>query len=301
MNKVFLTLLGCVIGLGMWSSASASLLTSLAVADGSQDLLNDTSVAGYKDNGAAGLSVDDVIFGIALVQDVNGDTSKSDQIAVVFSAKIIEFVDNDSSGTISNGDEFKLGYNDTGDYDLTDLLPASLQPKNGRAGTLGQDEIAVVISHPTTAFSFPTFADFAGGTAFNDPAIDYEATIGLVDDGVGGNDFFSAIVNDNPFTTNQIEMVEAGGFSVMDASGSYGNGPGTIFLPVTGLTTNPEVGLFGSVDFLTNVNYATEYGFTDDADFFINAVPEPASVAVWSLLAIGCVAFGRRRLSRKAA
>ena len=290
MRLIFMLAMSVFIG-ALARSGLASVLTDAALADGVQDVLSDSSKALLDDNGAPGLSVGDVLYGFAQISGVSPDFAgayppdASTRLIIVFSAEIKSV----------SGTTFTLGKATSGSHKLSDLLPASLDPKFGRKSG---DEIAVVISGPKILSSLSA-ADFAGGSAF-DSGYKYEATIGLAD---LANDFFEVDFVKGAGTRNEL-----GGFSVLDASGSYGNGPGIEYLPATnpddgttlkdfsGTLKRPEVGFVSTI-----FSVPGEYDYNDIAKFSINAVPEPASVAVWSLLAIGCVAFGRRRLSRKAA
>ncbi len=285
------------------SSVHGSVLTEWVSADGDQNILEDSSLSNQDGTGALfAPNVGDVIYGWARISKIrNSDFSDvgypADTLAVVFSAKVTSFDAVSKTYTLGYNDIDNTGDSDpTNDHRLVDLLPSFLGPKAGRAGTLGANEIAVIISNPN---GFTDDKDkFKEGTLFdvaNNPGTSYEATVGLVDP---VQDFLE--VNfDNPLGG----FNELGGFTVMDASGSYGNGGGIIYIPVYGLTNfagatkTPEVGLFGAI----LGGGFSGYDYTDKANFLINPIPEPASVAVWSLLAVGLVAVGRRRLSRKAA
>ena len=289
-------------------SAHASLLLSFVPADGVEDQLRDSSSAVLEDrdntnasSAFASVTVGDVIFGWAQISGVgpkNTGYPPADgrRLFVVFSAKVVGITTTPTETIID------LGYNDVGSNKLVDLVPAAIGPKDGRhPGTKGASEIAVILSGPNqlsgSGLSAADFKNKTPGKGFFSPGFSYEATVGLVDP---AQDFFQV-----KLSLGGAE--ELGGFTVMDASGSYGNdvdfvpvhdpfAPGSPLEDATGAVRRPEVGLSGGIS-----ESKGDYDFVDNARFSINAVPEPASVAVWSLLAIGCVAFGRRRLSRKAA
>ncbi len=281
MRRFFLAT-GILMVLGWAATASkAGMVDTYVVADGVEDQLLDTSRALLDDlDASGGVSVGDVVYGWAAISGVNPDPNgyglQANRIVVVFSAKVVSI-----SGTIAT-----LGYNDTGSHDLTDLLPPSLHPQNGRTGTLGQDEIAVVISGPNPVSPVVDPATFAAGNGFSS-GYQYEATLGLVQP----DDFFQ--VDLGAFANN-----ERGGFTVMDASGSYGNSPGVIYIPVSitdfgGVTHSVEVSMLGTI-FSPGAN---GYDFSDLTTFTINAAPEPSSLALWCLVGAGVAGYVRRRRS----
>ncbi len=264
------------------SPAQAGMVDTYVVADGVEDELTDTSRALLDDLDSSGsVTVGDVIYGWVAISGVNPDPNgyglQPNRIVIVFSAKIVS----------QSGTRYTLDYNDTDSHDLLDLLPPALHPKNGRTGTLGQDEIAVVISGPNPVSPVIDPNVFAAGNAFN-VGYQYEATLGLV----GPEDFFEA---DLGVGANN----ERGGFTVMDASGSYGNSPSVIYIPVTvtdlgGVTHSVEVSLEGTI-FAPGAN---GYDFSDLSNFRINAAPEPATFALWGLIgAAGATYLRRRRVS----
>ena len=155
----------------------------------------------------------------------------------------------------------------------------------GRTGA-ATDTIAVILSGPNPVAGVNE-SGFSDGPAFGSLDYDYEATVGLV----GGDDFFEVIFFSSLVPNEQV------GFTAQDASGSYGNS-GTAYVPVAGIadfagTTKPsDVGLLGTV-----LGPTDDYEYSDTADFLINAVPEPASMAVWAagLWCSAGVSFRRRK------
>lgn len=253
-------------------------------ADGSVDLL-----------GAPTFSAGDVVFGMITISDIdpsgapNSNIGQTEQLAILFSTVL-----GGAAGTVyAPGTIIPLiPVADAGNaYDLRNLLDATISG----AASLNDDSVFVVVGNETGTdeggtdplnFSEAT-AEAEIGLFANASGWFWEMTGGLVED----HDFFDFNFVGPPGAIG----LEAGGFSVQ----SHDLG-GVAFLPVdvanaagTAITTHDLTLDFGSV-FATG---DSPWTFEDEATFTINTyVPEPATIAVWSILAgIGGI-VGMRRL-----
>ncbi len=245
--------------------AQAGILGSVISNDGIVDTLTDDSRAFHVDNDAAGLSVGDELFGwIQITSTTASGAINPPGLVGIFSATI-------TGGTGGVATPWTLGAT-AGVNSLTSLAPSLTAASGGSAAELAKS-IFVLGGRPTAfnAGALSGGAGIAGAKAeltIIDSAMGFEALIGL--DGV--DDFFNA------FSVG-INLIEDGGFTVFKSS--IGTGP-AVFLPLTGTLGGTHDALLNGIVF----NSAdTPWKFQDNTNFFINTVPEPASMAVWGLLA----------------
>ncbi len=295
--------------------------------DGIRDKVEDESRSQIFDTGSGGVvGIGDVIYGVIRIDGIDGNPTGSTTWAA-FSWEITgTFTVPGAVGAIYNG-FYLSATSKANSKSLYNLIDGSVA---GRPGDLNPlwDNAAVV------AFDTPPL------TGGNDLTTRIDAGTLSVDDAVGASGMSGASstmrallgeVGDDEITV-RLRKTEGNGTTTWSGlTGLAGENPiGNERFGLSVLYTNPIMpgvqiikekttlldGTEIEADFGTGVASGGDQGlflsavgssssstafFTDQGNMYLNAVPEPASIAVWSLLAVGCVAFGRRRLSRKAA
>lgn len=320
--------------LGFVQTSSASALSSLLSFDGAEDTLNDNSQNKIFDmDGDDALSAGDQIVGLFQIEKVNvtGDPSPG----AIFAATAFEirtpFL---TSGGDLAFDLVPIYHSDTNslmnlidpalhpagftasDWDQTVGLVFSIDDVSSGAGTDASvnpydpahtEANTSIISSVLTAvngYSLDVALGIVGsydmsGTTFTNSA-----------NANGDTDFLQAKVTDSSFTT--ISGIEAddngaqilsqrGGFTVL--ANTFGSS--TKFLPLDVLrfsasgTTDHDVVLQpdGAVQTTELTDTDANWSVVDDANFKINAVPEPTSMLAWGGLAsiLGLAAARRRK------
>jgi len=301
MSRFFMFSLACLLSV-MASTAQATVLSKYLTLDGpahfstppsqggGEDHLKDNSVSKFVDADASGpgYTTGDAIWGVLSIRDVLSSPTNVDQqvqspeqIAIVFSAKI----DSIAGGIIN-----LVPINDvTKPYDLRNLLAGS-----SAAGHLNGDTVATILTtdQAFTAAQDPQNFTTANFTAnFASPIWSWELTADQVP---GTDDFFQFEPGSRTNTGTDV-----GALTVTSAAFA---GPGS-FLPVDVADFNNVIhfgGLTldqGNVTPASSVQQSHGWTFTDQSDLYINAVPEPGSIAVFGLL--GAAAFARARRRNK--
>lgn len=278
--------------------AQASILSNLLSFDGpvhwtpplpfrggGEDKIDDDSRSVFIDQGAAGYSTGDVIWGILTISDVQASDSDPlnvdkdvelppNRIVFVFSAQIV--------GAGSYPGTFALGPigNAGSIYDLRQLLDPSVQ--NG----LGDNTILSVFSAVDTLNNNPL--DWTPSTVETNLTAakgwSWELTAGMA---ANSDDFFEFLPD-----PGSLSGTDRGGLTITSQAFS------AVWLDVdvndfSGTTHYNQLVLNPGV-----VTYEPIAGwtFTDHSTFFVNAVPEPVSLLTWAGLAgIGAVFAARRR------
>ncbi len=285
----------CATGL----STEASILGKYLTFDGAPDDLVGISRASIFDgDGSLDTSVGDVIYGFVSISDTDLGDPSPDEIAVLFAAQILDSTVDGGGNTV-----FRMGAVDpttnagaNASYTLSTLindagLSPQVDPSRAPAGASASDALGVVV----TATGINPLSPELGSLADFAPAgFAYEATLGFDPAStLSAGDFLQF----QPLGVAGIVGGLAGGFSIFDDP----FGSSVIYLPVdaarfdTGASTPHDISLFNGVIF-DNTSSSSPWDFTGASNFQLNAVPEPASVATWSLLAFaGLVALRIRR------
>lgn len=302
----FYVAITCVCLIGVCSNSShASVLTSRLTFDGpvhhtllagapfqggGEDKLQDDSVSALVEaaNGAPGLSVGDIIYGVVNMTNTQASTqtnqgiSQTEQITLVFSAQI--------TGGGGAGVPFTLGaIGDIGSaYDLRNLMSASIL--DDFTSGPDDDSIFVIMSNPTGT------AEVGGINPLNISSTSIGSTLtnanGWTGDAIGGlldGDFFEFLA------TGGLSGIERGGFSIQTH-----NMGSVAFLPVdtvnsAGTISFHDVTLdIGSVNAASAEEQNNGWLFADQSSFYVNAVatvPEPAAVLVWSTISVAAACW----------
>ncbi len=272
----------CIFG----SSADASIFGGFLSYDGLQDEIRDNSFSLFEDNGAAGISEGDVISGIILVESItasgvgNQPTGFTEQTVVAFAATITGI-----EGTVGVDAIYTLG-SATGT--LSSLLTAGIIADAG----IDMDTIAVVVSSETGFGDDPNAnpANWAASdvaTNFGTYGFGWEGTLGVV----GGDDFFEA----RDSVDTNVLFDEAGVFTVQS---SQGWGSNLLDVSINDFTDDEakfgDVTLSGDIFGAGDDPSSNGWFFEDNTTFFINPVPEPGSLAIWSTVMVVCLSSRRR-------
>ncbi len=294
------------------ASANAGVISSLLTFDGpvhhtlnafgspttggGEDQLNDESRGKLVDPGSDGFSTGDILFGMITISDVdssgvpNVGVGAFQQIAMVYAAKILAPVSGDPAGF------FRLGAvgDSTNAHDLRKLLDSTL----GTSAALGLDDSSVFVmlgnqtgTHPSEGGSAADPLNFDLGTPELE-LLEFNSGNGWAWEATGG------IVTSTDYFQAQLalsgDLTEKGGFSIQ----KHDFGSGTVFLPVDvksllGAITTHDVILFNGTVTATS---DAPWDFEDQSAFVVNAVPEPATLGIWTGI---LVAFGAARVKRR--
>lgn len=293
----------CVAALAAFAvPAQAGILSNLLTFNSQEDTLIDQSVDGIFDTDSNGIDVGDVLYGIAQIDQVQPDGGTSintppDAIAIAVAAKITN-VSGTLTGVGLESLDLTFGVSDAAGLTLNDLLGpgADVTAAGSVFGVFEQkdapkDPIDYLNDDSGAA---PTgLANLSAANGWK-----YVASGGLKGTNDNGDaDFFEAslIFNNGVLLTG----VQRGGFSILDDT----FGPSVSYLPVsidniagTSTTGHDIVILPGSTISAANTPFSTNgWDYENNASYRLNAVPEPASFAVWSLILVGGAASKRRR------
>ena len=308
MNKFFLGL-ACVVAMLVFSNtADASILSSLLTFDGpehtgtagafqggGEDKLQDDSLSQWvkgANNIGAGFEVGDMIWGIMTLSDIHASGRDSvavganppGQVAFVFSAKI-------AGMTSGSGGSFALApiANAGNAYDLRNLLHSSvtsglsnnslmvgLSSYNDPADDSGLDPLNWSTTQvddadgfrTTNGWSWELTADLVPGT---DDFFDFSGNAQG-----GGTDRGALTISSQAFSVTEWLDVD-----VLDFANEVHKGDITLDV--------------GTVTPASESQQERGWTFTDQSTFYVNPVPEPASVITWACLAVIGAAFGARR------
>jgi hypothetical protein len=303
-----------IVSLGV-TQIKASVMSSSISMNGIEDQIQDNSVAvRVLDADTSGtVTVGDIVVGIIrLVTNTTDNIQISNTIGeldVLFSA---EFTSGPTAPVaLLGGLHFTVGPVDpagaTG-FSIEEMLssfPAASFPSSASTvfAVLGDPSPAADVTQGTLAAALAAFnsgshaLDMTGGFSSLTDFFEIE----LRD--LNGDGVISALEYAAQSSGNQVG-VEAGGFTVLSSPGLPA---GSLFLPVSvtdlagTTTTSHDVGLPSTALLRPN---ATELGngweFADQAIVKINvqAIPEPASLLVWSVIVVTASGFGIRRRRR---
>ena len=277
--------------------AQAGVLSSLLSFDGNPDKLQDDS-AGVVIKGAgnlgAGLEVGDIVQGVINFDQIGAPAGPvgDNSIWGVYSLEVFAGPGGPGSyflGAVSDSTKSVAGAG--GLLSQAGVSTAGLTATGAGATA---DALFAVFEFAGTAFTVPDDASATSGTTIMsggkiggqvDASWDLVLTAGFAGDDAYRIDEFAPAIG-----------VFHGSFSVFD----HGFGPGVTFLDlangVLGNAGNVVVE-FGSITPALPGGIASNNGFDfeDSGDFFVNAVPEPGSMAIFACL--GLVALGRRRFA----
>lgn len=293
----------CVLSLALMLSprASAGVISALLSVNSASDVIKDDSHGFLIDvNNSGSVDVGDVGFGIARVDEINSDGTVKGRAYVVYSAEISNISGNTVTHTITSN---------TSGYTLESLL-------NFSQDTFG-NSIAVLLewngsgSNPFLDSSAYPFGGSGGSFSGKTPSemmsdLQTLAANSTIWFGVGlsGNlDAFTITLNTNPDLLGRYFHSVSAALSVTYVNGAL---DGNDFLP---LFVNPNFFAAGQVQMRLNkdpttspfgYDYDTQGGSistNDDGNYYVNYVPEPASMIGLASLALAGAGLGfvRRR------
>lgn len=298
MSRFFSLALACMLSV-VASTAQATVLSSFLTFDGpvhhtvnaqgnpfqggGEDFLQDDSVSAYDDRGAQGFGPGDVVWGVMTLSEIDSSGQPSlpvaspNQIAIVFSVQLGAPI----PGVTNGFTNLPIG-NAADPLDLRNLLAGS-----PAIGHINDNTVAIVLSSSQADlpsedpinFSTANFtANFASGIW------EYEVTADLIPN---TDDFFH-------FVGDLTGGLDAAALTITDSAF------GAAWLPVdvrdfAGIIHFGDVTLDrGRVDPASQDQQARGWFFRDDSSLFVNAVPEPGSMAVFGLLGVAGILRARR-------
>ena len=303
-------LLAAIAAMAFPASADAGVLSSLLSFDGAEDIINDDSVGNFREvmgNTTDGrLVVGDLLQGVINFNPIDGNGVPTGQSVIgIYSLEIV------SIGAGGTSLELRGA---TGAQSVNAIMAAAGVDTSGLTGTFAGAANGFAVLESSVS-DITGRADFLGpvdatGTGFGftttNLSSNYSAVATLGFDGVDDNHtIFSAAPGGVPLdlTDTTVAAGFAGtGISFAGFHGAYSItdhafGTSVAFLPIL----NPITGGFGDVTIVNGSVSGTDsatvgngWDFNDDGDFRLNAVPEPATAAMFGC--IGMVALlGRRR------
>lgn len=323
--KIFYFALAVAICAAALPEARGSIWNDLSF-DGVRDKLEDESRSQILDNGDGIVNVGDIIYGIIRIDTIDGNQTNSQRWAA-FSWQITGTFDPAGLGGSAYNGFYLSATPKASSKSLFSLVGGGVSGRPADASPLWDAAAVIAFDTPTLSGSNDPTTRIDNGTLTVDDAVGASGISGASSTlrailGELGTDEITARL----FKTETNGTTTWAGITAAAGSNPVGNerfGLSVLFTNPTlsgvtiikekttlldgttiysdfstGDSANGDQGLFLSA--VGSGSSSTAF-FTDQGNMYINAVPEPASVAVWSLLAIGCVAFGRRRLSRKAA
>ena len=292
--KRILAIVVCGVLAGFASHARASVLANNMTFNGIEDLFVDESRSNALDrDSSGGLSVGDVIYGYVSFDERNLDGGGNEPIqggrlAALFSIKV-------TAETSAGSKIFLHGANDVAGSTFADLLDADLLAEGVGGAAISADAMFVIVESTTAVSPVNTAPDLKWFTGAD---WDIVATGGVV---AANGDFLQVFDNSNSVTG--LNYLETASLSVLQ----HTLGGGVVFLDNVGADdfTIPGTSLsdaFGqiairSATITPNTNPDSgNWALQDNGNFAFNAVPEPATFAVWGLLAsVGLIGAYRRR------
>ena len=310
MNKFFLGL-ACVVAMLVFvNTAEASILSGLLTFDGpehtpagavfqggGEDALQDDSLSKWvkgAGNIGDGFEVGDIIWGFMTLSDLDASGRESvavgpnppGQVAFVFSAKI-------AGMTSGSGGSIELApiADDSSNYDLRNLLDSSV------TSGLSNNSLMVGLS----SYNNPTGAGDSGLDPLNWSTTQVDDADGFRTTNGWSWELTADLV---PLTEDFFE------FSGSAVAGGTDRGALTISSQAFSVTEWLDVDVFdfasvkhksditldvGTVNIASQGAQNRGWTFTDQSTFYVNPVPEPASVITWACLAVIGAAFGARR------
>lgn len=294
MSRLLTFTLACLLGAAA-SPAQASILggyltfdgpvhrTSPPSRGGGEDLLKSNALSVLVDQGAPGFDKDDVVWGMLKLNSIGvssltpKNVSLTNQIVVVFSARIDAPTPSGAINLVPVGDA-------TNPYDLRKLLDPSVQ--NG----LSDQTLATVLSSGPPQAPDDDPWNWSP-TQISDPATGFSVANGwswelTADLQPGTDDFYHFL------PTGLTSGIDATALTITSSSFP------TTWLPVDVADFAGGVHLGdltldrGFVGLAAPAQLARGWTFTDDSSLFVNAVPEPTSLAVLGVL--GAAALLRR-------
>lgn len=306
------------------SFVNASVLSNLLTSDGpahyalnngapyqggGEDKLQDDSVSKFEDvDGSGGYSKGDVIWGVLTLSQVqssgrgvvNVGSFPPGQVAVVFSAKIAGFATNSTGATVFNLAPIA---DSTSNYDLRKILPLSVQ--NG----LSNESIITILSSTTDENVLSGAENPLNWFTYqvNNSLVDPSTTVAGSSKFTNANNWFWELTADMKAANNDffqfvpdaaLEGRDKGGLTITS------NAFGATWIPVDVID---YLGVMHKNDLTLNLGVVSNAGdyylghgwtLTDKSDLYVNAVPEPAAMAVWVVLC-GCGGLGLFRRRRR--
>ncbi len=302
--KKLLILAACLCAAtGIAKDAKASVLANNMTFNGTEDVFIDESRANIVDTDGNGvLSVGDVIYGYVSFDERNLDGGGNENIqggrlAALFSIKV-------TAETSPGSKIFLHGANDTAGTTFADLLDAGLLAEGVGGAAIDSDAMFLIVESTTAVSPVNTATSLAWFTSAD---WDIVATGGVV---AANGDYFQAKDRSDyggagP-ADDDILIQETASLSVLQHTLSGG----VVFLDNVGADDFliPGVSLadaFGqiairSATVTNNTNSdSASWALQDNGNFAFNAVPEPATFAVWGVFGLIGVASGIRRRYRK--
>lgn len=296
MKKIILILgVACALA-AVAQNASASVLANNMTFNGIEDVFVDESRSNVIDNGDGKLSAGDVIYGYVSFDERNLDGGGNEPIsggrlAALFSIKV-------TAETAPGSKIFLHGANDTAGSTFADLLDAGLLAEGVGGAAIDSDAMFLIVESTTAPSPVNTATSLAWFTGAD---WDIVATGGVV---AANGDYLQVFDNSNSITG--LDYRETASLSVLQ----HTLGGGITFLDNVGADdfTIPGTSLadaFGqiairSATITPNTNSDSgSWALQDNGNFAFNAVPEPASVAVWGAGLLVAVAAATRRRRKK--
>lgn len=333
MFRLFSLSLSCLL-IALCVPVQAAILSGGLTFNGTKDELRDESVGMVINADADGvdatrISAGDYLQGIIdfdnIKQDITGDNVTLSSVFAVYSFKVIA-VDYDK-GFIQLGVES----NALSDYSIAKMLA------DAGFSTAGMTNYSGALSDATFAIFEKAVTDTSGEGDIGDVVVDGDANPLLVSGEIGGqisasNEWSLSLVggllgddfyNVDVFDPANLTFAGIANLADNDTFASYrsamsvlfhGFSSDTVFLPLSVTDYSVAIGGDGAShsgdvitsgnNIITEPNDTAEAGgwlYSDDGNFQINAVPEPASMLVWAgLLGVGGLVAARRRKAAKA-